>query len=160
MLLEIPTDVAGEAIAEATPAYESPPIVRSAADPEGIRRAAQALLAAERPIIHAGQGVLYAEATDELVQLAEFLQAPVMTTLSGKSAFPEHHPLSVGTGSRATTGGVYHFLRRADLVCGIGCSFTKSGFAVPIPSGYNPRPRHQRCRRSQQRYPLSLPTGR
>ena len=135
VLLEIPTDVAGETIAEATLAYESPPIVRSAADPEGIRRAARALLAAERPIIHAGQGVLYAEATDELVQLAEFLQAPVMTTLSGKSAFPEHHPLSVGTGSRATTGGVYHFLRRADLVCGIGCSFAKSGFAVPIPRG-------------------------
>jgi thiamine pyrophosphate-dependent acetolactate synthase large subunit-like protein len=135
VLLEIPTDVAGETIAETTLAYESPPIVRSAADPEGIRRAARALLAAERPIIHAGQGVLYAEATDELVRLAEFLQAPVMTTLSGKSAFPEHHPLSVGTGSRATTGGVYHFLRRADLVFGIGCSFAKSGFAVPIPTG-------------------------
>jgi acetolactate synthase I/II/III large subunit len=41
----------------------------------------------------------------------------------------------VGTGSRATTGGVYHFLRRADLVLGIGCSFAKSGFAVPIPAG-------------------------
>jgi acetolactate synthase-1/2/3 large subunit len=135
VLLEIPTDVAGETVDEATLAYEPPPIVRSAADPEGIRRAARALLAAERPIIHAGQGVLYAEATAELVQLAEFLQAPVMTTLSGKSAFPEHHPLSVGTGSRATTGGVYHFLRRADLVFGIGCSFAKSGFAVPIPAG-------------------------
>ena len=72
-------------------------MVRSAADPEAVRRAAQALLAAERPIIHAGQGVLYAEATAELVRLAEFLQVPVMTTLSGKSAFPEHHPLSVGT---------------------------------------------------------------
>jgi acetolactate synthase-1/2/3 large subunit len=67
--------------------------------------------------------------------LAEFLQAPVMTTLSGKSAFPEHHPLSVGTGSRATTAGVHHFLRRADLVCGIGCSFAKSAFAVSIPAG-------------------------
>jgi acetolactate synthase-1/2/3 large subunit len=135
VLLEIPTDVAGETVDEATLAYEPPPIVRSAADPEAIRRAARALLAAERPIVHAGQGVLYAEATAELVQLAELLQAPVMTTLSGKSAFPEHHPLSVGTGSRATTGGVYHFLRRADLVFGIGCSFAKSGFAVPIPVG-------------------------
>src|SRR4029434_7499095 len=104
-------------------------------DPEAVRRAAQALLAAERPIIHAGQGVLYAEATDELVRLAEFLQIPVMTTLPGKSAFPEHHPLSIGTGSRATTGGVYHFLRRADVVLGLGCSFAISGFAVPIPAG-------------------------
>jgi thiamine pyrophosphate-dependent acetolactate synthase large subunit-like protein len=134
VLLEIPSDVAAEEV-EAAFVYESPPIIRSAADPDAVRRAAQALLLAERPIIHAGQGVLYADATQELVQLAEFLQMPVMTTLSGKSAFPEHHALSVGTGSRATTGGVYHFLRRADLVLGIGCSFAKSGFAVPIPGG-------------------------
>jgi thiamine pyrophosphate-dependent acetolactate synthase large subunit-like protein len=134
VLLEIPSDVAAEEV-EAAFVYESPPIIRSAADPDAVRRAAQALLLAERPIIHAGQGVLYADATQELVQLAEFLQMPVMTTLSGKSAFPEHHPLSVGTGSRATTGGVYHFLRSADLVLGIGCSFAKSGFAAPIPAG-------------------------
>jgi thiamine pyrophosphate-dependent acetolactate synthase large subunit-like protein len=131
VLLEIPSDVAGEEVGAAL-TYEPPTVVRSAADPEAVRRAAQALLAAEQPIIHAGQGVLYAEASAELVRLAEFLQAPVMTTLSGKSAFPEHHPLSVGTGSRATTAGVHHFLSRADLVLGIGCSFTKSGFAVPI----------------------------
>src|SRR5262245_11332640 len=134
VLLEIPSDVATEEVPAGFP-YEPPPIVRSAADPEAVRRAAQALLAAERPIIHAGQGVLYAEAPAELVRLAEFLQIPVMTTLPGKSAFPEQHPLSVGTGSRATTGGVYHYLRRADVVLGIGCSFAISGFAVPIPAG-------------------------
>ena len=110
-------------------------MIRTSADPEAIRPAVQALLAAERPIIHAGQGVLYAEATDELVKVAEFLQAPVMTTLAGKSAFPENHPLSVGASSPSTTGGVYHFLTRADLVFGIGCSFTKSTFATPIPAG-------------------------
>lgn len=135
VLLEIPSDVADETIDDSAFAYEPPLVIRSAADPDAIHRAARALLAAERPIIHAGQGVLYAGATEELVQLAEFLQAPVMTTLSGKSAFPEHHPLSVGTGSRATTAGVHHFLRRADLVCGVGCSFAKSAFAVPIPAG-------------------------
>jgi acetolactate synthase I/II/III large subunit len=134
VLLEIPSDVAEEEVRTAF-VYEPPPIVRSAADPEAVRRAARILLAAEHPIIHAGQGVLYADATGALVQLAEFLQVPVMTTLSGKSAFPEHHPLSVGTGSRATTGGVYHFLRRADVVLGLGCSLAKSGFAVPIPAG-------------------------
>ena len=76
--------------------------------------AARALLAAQRPIIHAGQGVLYAEATDELVQIAEFLQAPVMTTLPGKSAFPENHPLAVGASGPSTTLGVHRFLMRAD----------------------------------------------
>ena len=95
----------------------------------------KALLAAKRPIIHAGQGVLYAEAWTELQELAELLQAPVMTTLSGKSAFPEDHPLALGTGSATTTGPVVHFLNRADLVFGIGCSFTRTGFGVEIPAG-------------------------
>ena len=54
--------------------YTPPEWMRQAGDPEAVRRAAQALLAAQQPIIHAGQGVLYAEATDELVQVAEFLQ--------------------------------------------------------------------------------------
>ena len=135
VLLEMPTDVASEELDEVFFDYEPPPVVRSAGDPEAIRRAAAALLAARRPIIHAGQGVMYAEATDELVQVAEFLQAPVMTTLAGKGAFLENHPLSVGTGASSTTGGVYRFLSRADLTFGIGCSFTKSGFAVPIPPG-------------------------
>jgi thiamine pyrophosphate-dependent acetolactate synthase large subunit-like protein len=135
VLLEIPTDVAEENIDDGAVVYSPPPLLRGAADPDLVSRAAQALWAAERPLIHAGQGVLYAEATPELVRLAEFLQAPVMTTLPGKSAFPEQHPLSVGTGSRATTAGVHHFLQRADLVLGIGCSFAKSAFAVPIPAG-------------------------
>ena len=135
VLLEIPNDVAVEELAEERFDYEPPVAMRTAGDPEAICRAARALLAAERPIIHAGQGVLYAEATEELVRVAEFLQAPVMTTLPGKSAFPENHPLSIGAGASSTTGGVHHYLTRADLVFGIGCSFTKSSFATPIPAG-------------------------
>lgn len=135
VLLEIPQDVA---VGEFRPEwldYTPPPRLRQAGDPEAVARAAQALLAAQRPIIHAGQGVLYAEATDELVQLAEFLQAPVMTTLPGKSAFPEHHPLAVGASGPSTTLGVHRFLTRADLVFGVGCSFTRTNFAVSIPPG-------------------------
>ena len=135
VLLEIPTDVASEELDEAAFDYEPPIAVRTSGDPEAISRAAEAILAAERPIIHAGQGVLYAEATDELVRVAEFLQAPVMTTLAGKSGFPENHPLSVGAGATSIPATVYHFLNRADLVFGIGCSFTKSNFATPIPGG-------------------------
>ena len=135
VLLEIPSDVAGEELDEALFDYEPPQAVRSAGDPEAIRRAAQALLAADRPMIHAGQGVLYAEATDELVRVSEFLQAPVMTTLAGKSAFPENHPLSLGAGSTSIPATVYQFLTKADTIFGIGCSFTKSNFATPIPAG-------------------------
>ena len=135
MLLEIPQDVALSAFREEWLDYTPPPRLRQAGDPEAVDQAARALLAAQHPIIHAGQGVLYAEATDELVQLAEFLQAPVMTTLPGKSAFPETHPLAVGAGGPSTTLGVHRFLMRADLVCGVGCSFTQTNFAVPIPPG-------------------------
>ena len=135
VLLEIPQDVATGELDEGDFDYEPPPVIRTAGDPEAIRGAARALLAAEHPIIHAGQGILYAEATDELIKVAEFLQAPVMTTLAGKSGFPENHPLSVGTGASSTTLGVYKYLSRADLVFGAGCSFTKTNFGVPIPPG-------------------------
>ncbi len=135
VLLEIPQDVALGVLKMESLDYTPPPRLRQAADPEAIAHAARVLLAAQQPIIHAGQGVLYAEATDELVQLAEFLQAPVMTTLPGKSAFPEHHPLAVGASGPSTTLGVHRYLMRADVVCGVGCSFTKTNFAVPIPAG-------------------------
>ncbi len=87
VLLEIPQDVATGEFPDAELDYTPPPWMRQAGDPELVRRAAQALLTAQRPIIHAGQGALYAEATDELVQVAEFLQAPVMTTLPQERAF-------------------------------------------------------------------------
>lgn len=135
VLLEIPQDVAMAEFQEAWLHYTPPQPMRQAADPADVERAAQALLAAQRPMLHAGQGVLYAQATNELIQIAEFLQAPVMTTLPGKSAFPEHHPLSVGASGPSTTLGVHRFLTRADLVCGVGCSFTRTNFAVPIPPG-------------------------
>ena len=62
----------------------------------GRRAAARRLAAAANPVILAGQGVLYADATAELVELAELTGVPVATTLNGKSAFPENHPLALG----------------------------------------------------------------
>jgi acetolactate synthase-1/2/3 large subunit len=99
-----------------------------------VEAAARALVEARRPLLHAGQGVLYAEASAELVELAELLQAPVMTTLEGKSAFPENHALSLGTGGGGVMAGpVYQFLPKADLIFGIGCSFTRHGMATNLP---------------------------
>ena len=135
VLLEIPQDVATAELPEELFNYEPPRTVLQQADPTDVSRAAKALLAADRPIIHAGQGVLYAEATPELIELAEFLQAPVMTSLPGKSAFPETHPLALGAGGPSTTGAVNKYLKSSDLVCGIGCSFTKTNFAQTIPAG-------------------------
>jgi acetolactate synthase-1/2/3 large subunit len=133
VMLEIPTDVASEEIDD-TFDYTPPRRVRSAGGPDEIAAAAQALLAAQHPILHVGQGALYAQATEELIVLAELLQVPVMTTMAGKSAFPENHPLSIGAGGRTVSGMVKHFLTNADLVCGLGCSFSIE-FSTLIPRG-------------------------
>ena len=109
---------------------------------------------------NAGQGVLYAEATEELRQVAEFLQAPVMTTMAGKSGFPENHPLSVGTGATSIPEGVHHYLTRSDLVFGIGCSFSKTNFGAPNTAGEGSNPLHQRRHRHQQGLQVSAPAGR
>jgi thiamine pyrophosphate-dependent acetolactate synthase large subunit-like protein len=56
-----------------------------------------------------------------------------VTSLGGKSAFPEDHPLSLGSGGVAFPKTVFHFLRNADVIFGIGCSFTETSFAVAMP---------------------------
>jgi acetolactate synthase-1/2/3 large subunit len=134
VMVEIPVDVATEDVGD-TVEYTPVAVTRPAGDAQDIARAAEIVLQAQHPVIHAGQGVLYAEASAELVELAELLQAPVMTTLAGKSAFPEDHPLALGTGGAVMPGTVYHFLRQADVVFGIGCSLTKHGMCTNIPPG-------------------------
>jgi acetolactate synthase I/II/III large subunit len=135
-MVEIPADVALEDVdAAIVAAYRPVKSTRPAGNARDIADAARVLLAARKPVVQAGQGVLYAEASDELRELAELLQLPVMTTLEGKSAFPEDHALSLGTGGPVMTGPVYHCLRQADVVFGIGTSFTKHGMATNIPPG-------------------------
>jgi acetolactate synthase-1/2/3 large subunit len=133
VVVELPMDVLGEECPET--AYRAASPVRMGADPGDVREATRILLGARDPVLHAGQGVLWADAAPELIELAELVDAPVMTTLPGKSAFPEDHPLSLGTGGYAGTAMVDQFLRAADVVFGIGCSFTSTLFAAPIPAG-------------------------
>jgi thiamine pyrophosphate-dependent acetolactate synthase large subunit-like protein len=133
VLLEIPGDVATEEFDDAMFQYKPVKGARTAGDPADVREVAKALIAAENPVIRSGQGVLFACAWDELRELAELLQIPVFTTMCGKSAFPENHPLSLGAGGRTRPKMVMHFLKKADLVFAIGSSCTKEGFTTPIP---------------------------
>jgi acetolactate synthase-1/2/3 large subunit len=137
VMVEIPADVAiAEVPEQIALQYRPVKATTPAGNTRDIDAAVQVLLEAKKPVIHAGQGVLYAEACSELRQLAELLQIPVMTTLEGKSAFPEDHPLALGTGGGGVMSGPsHHFLSQADLVLGIGCSFTKHGMASNIPAG-------------------------
>jgi acetolactate synthase I/II/III large subunit len=136
VMVEVPADVVGVEVEVDPNAHRPVPITRSAGDERDIDAAARMLLDAACPMILAGQGVFYAEATDELRQLAELLQAPVMTTFDGKSAFPEDHALALGPGGGTFTGPGRHVLHKSDLVLGVGCSFTRHGIATPaLPPG-------------------------
>jgi thiamine pyrophosphate-dependent acetolactate synthase large subunit-like protein len=86
-------------------------------------------------MIQAGQGVLYAGASAELTEFAELLGAPVMTTMLGKSAFNERHPLSLGTAAYATTDMARQWLQSCDVIFGVGTSLTRGTFSPKIPSG-------------------------
>ena len=135
VMVEIPADIGLDEVDESALGYRPVNTAKSAADSRDIDQVARVLLDASAPIVHAGQGVMYAEACEELIELAELLQIPVMTTLAGKSAFPERHPLALGAGSGVMSGQLYHFLRNADVVFGIGTSFTKHGMCTNIPAG-------------------------
>lgn len=133
-VVELPWDVLAEEIGGDLD-YRPVASTRTAPDPEDVRRAAQLLVQAKRPVIHAGQGVHWADAYSELKALAELLAAPVSTSLEGKSAFDETHPLSIGSGGAAIPGQLRHFLDRSDVILGIGCSFAETSFGVRMPTG-------------------------
>ena len=132
-VIEIPTDVFPEEIESLS--YTPVKVARSAPDPADVSKAAEMLVNAANPVIYAGQGVHYAKAWEELKELAELLEVPVTTSLEGKSAFPETHPLALGSGGRALPKPVHHFIQNADVIFGIGCSFFATGFGIQIPKG-------------------------
>jgi thiamine pyrophosphate-dependent acetolactate synthase large subunit-like protein len=134
VIVEVPGDTMMEEIAgelNYTPVLRT----RSGPDPVDVQRAVDALLAADHPVFYVGQGVHYAEAWDEVKELAEHLALPVVTSLEGKSAFPEDHPLALGSGGRAIPKAVHTFLQNADVIFGVGCSFTETSFGVKMPKG-------------------------
>ena len=135
VLLELPGDVLQEHLPNGVFDYKTVKPFKSGASPEDVRDLIAALLKADYPVINAGQGVLYAEATDDLVEFAELVNVPVMTTLAGKSAYPEDHPLALGTAASSGTLMCHRALQRTDFILGFGTSFTLSNFNAPMPSG-------------------------
>jgi len=134
VLLEVPQEVWDQEL-DGEIDYSRVDALPLAAEKEAVFRAADALLAAENPVIWAGQGVLYADATDELVALAEMLPAPVMTTNPGKSAFPENHALSLGASTRSRPRQLVEMMKRCDVLFAIGSSLTKTPFGPMVPPG-------------------------
>jgi acetolactate synthase-1/2/3 large subunit len=98
-----------------------PARVRPERDP--VQRAASALVAAERPLLIAGGGVIASDASAVLRQLAEHLSIPVLTTLSGRGSLPDDHPLAAGGIGHHRTSLTRDLLPGADVVLGVGCRF-------------------------------------
>jgi acetolactate synthase-1/2/3 large subunit len=134
VMVEIPVDIMRAEVPDDF-VYTPAPRLRVGPDPQAVSKVAEALVAAQRPVIYAGQGVHYAKAWPQLRALAELLEAPVTTSLQGKSAFPENHPLSLGSGGRSISKQLHHFLNNADVIFGIGCSFTTTNYGVAMPKG-------------------------
>jgi acetolactate synthase-1/2/3 large subunit len=133
VLLVLPRDL-GEYDEDAHP-YTPVKGWKSAPDPDDVKQAVKLLLDAESPLLYVGEGALYADASKELLEFAELAQVPVLTTLKGKSVFPETHTLSIGArGSVAD-----HFLHKADLIFGIGTSLFPGRFSHAIPNASKKR---------------------
>lgn len=125
--IRIPTDVLEEEVEASDLHFQKEfsryPGHRFTAEENSIVKAAELLLSSVKPVVVCGQGALYSQAWDELVELAEMLSIPVGSTMTGKGCFPETHPLSIGVvGSRGGTSFSNKILESADLVFYVGCN--------------------------------------
>src|SRR6202043_3009623 len=126
VVLDVPLDIFKEAAAEETPKPEDWNVgisCRCGADPHGVARALDMLLAAERPVILVGQGVKYAGAAADLLRLAERLRVRVAWSASGTGAIDTHHPLALGLIARNGPYQANHAARTADVLLALGVRF-------------------------------------
>ncbi len=126
VVLDVPFDIFKEAAAEETPRPEewnANISCRCGADPDGVSKVVDMLLAAERPVILVGQGVKYGGAATDLLKLAERLRLPVAWSASGTGAIDAHHPLALGLVARNGPYQANHAARTADVLLALGVRF-------------------------------------
>lgn len=92
--------------------------------PEQIKKAAKLILESSRPVIIAGGGVIISNASQELNQLVESTLTPVTTTLMGKGAFPENHPLCLGMLGMHGRKSANYAIIESDVIISLGCRFS------------------------------------
>jgi acetolactate synthase-1/2/3 large subunit len=139
VVLDVPFDIFNEPIKEETPRPEdwnANISCRCGADPEGVAKAADMLMAAQRPVILVGQGIRYGGATKELLALAEKLRIPVAMSASGIGALSSDHPLALGLVARNGPYQANHAARQADVLLALGVRFDDRTSSSWIP-GYS-----------------------
>jgi len=126
VLIDLPKDVT---MAEID--FEYPPKIdlmgykpKLSGHPKQIKRAGELIMKSERPVILAGGGVILSNASEELVKLAETIPAFVVTTLMGKGAMPEAHPLCLGFIGMHGSKYANYAIMESDLVIAVGCRFS------------------------------------
>ena len=134
VVVEMHGDVLGKEVPADAPPYRPTKVMRTAPNASDVKDAVKTLLNAENPVLWVGQGVLYADATNELRSLAELAQIPAITTMEGKSAFPDDHPLALGSANRTAPKAVYKWLGESDVLFAIGSGLTRTGFGLEIPN--------------------------
>ncbi|MEM7615680.1 MAG: thiamine pyrophosphate-binding protein, partial [Pseudomonadota bacterium] len=121
----------------ADPAHQTFPAYPTGPDRPSVERAVEVILSARQPLIVCGGGVVIAGATQALAQLAERLDIPVATSISGQGALAEVHPNCVGVvGSNGGTDETWEAMESADLVIFMGCragSTTTARWEAPSP---------------------------
>ncbi|MCH7739931.1 MAG: thiamine pyrophosphate-requiring protein [Chloroflexi bacterium] len=135
VLVEMTGDVCAQEVPPEGLDYSIPKYSRQAPSRGDVKDAVKALLGAKNPMIWAGKGVLHAGASALLTEFAELTNIPVYTTMPGKSAIDERHPLALGAGSGATTGPAKKWLNESDALFAIGSSLTLTYYGQAIPKG-------------------------
>ena len=125
VLVDLPKDVLQELTTFAWPPKIDLPGYRPVTRPHGkqVRAAAGLMVAAKRPVLYVGGGVLKGRATAELRQLAELTGIPVVTTLMARGAFPDSHPQHLGMPGMHGSVAAVTALQKADLLITLGARF-------------------------------------
>ena len=134
VLLEMRRDAMAQEI-DSIDGYQSPTSYKASPSRTDVIDTVRKLLSAKRPVIWAGQGVFYAGATEELKIFAELTQIPVITTMPGKSAIDERHPLALGAANRTAPKGVWVWLKESDVIVAVGSSLSVTNYGIDVPSG-------------------------
>lgn len=134
VVVEMTSDVCSLEIPKGLEKYCSPKSAQVMPSQNDIRDAVKYLMKAKKPLIWAGGGVLMSGASKELKKLVEFTGIPVFTTMQGKSAFDERHPLSLGAGCGTTTLAAHNWLKNSDVVLVLGSSLTRTPYGQVLSS--------------------------
>lgn len=129
VLIDMPMDMFSREVEEAIWARtyrDSSFTYRPALDPDVAKQIAKELVEAKNPVLHAGGGILLAQASEELAALAEFLDIPVSRTLMGQGCLPDTHPLMIGQTGFWGTNFTHGFTTEADVILGLGTRFAEA----------------------------------